>query len=63
MNDWIPVSERLPADATPVLASNGTDVSLCVYKESQKWWRHVDDYYYWTPTHWMPLPPAPPEVK
>ena len=49
----------MPPDATPVLASDGTDVSLCFYRESQQWWRHFDDYYYWTPTYWMPLPSPP----
>ena len=62
LSRWIPVEERLPEDAVPVLASDGKDVSVCLYGELKKRWHHVDDYFDWKPTHWMPLP-EPPEVK
>jgi hypothetical protein len=60
---WIPVDERLPDEGGPVLASNGKDVTVCVYRESTKWWRHLDDYFSWRPTHWMPLPAPPTDAK
>ena len=61
-SEWISVSERLPEVDGIVLASNGSDVSACFFKQYDKFFRHLDDYFYWKPTHWMPLP-EPPEVK
>ena len=60
---WIPVGERPPEDAVPVLASDGKDVSVCLYGELKKRWHHVDDYFDWKPTHWMPLPAPPTDAK
>jgi hypothetical protein len=68
---WIPVSEGLPEplatgweDGVRVLAwstNNGIDPAW-FYRDSQ-----YGDRWSWgsttKPTHWMPLPPEPPEAK
>lgn len=75
MSAWIPVSERLPADETPVLAVvNGrTRVAELrwetpSFEETYKAFRYWDDpdddgqcWEWHDVTHWMPLP-EPPEV-
>lgn len=62
---WIPVSERIPDDSSNVLCTAEFD--------GPGDWRKKVGYWYeggwvvygasWTPTHWMPLPAAPQEVK
>ena len=56
---WIPVTERLPADRTVVLAWNGKRVAFG-YVRDGSW---IDTLYGWFipngPTHWMPLPEPP----
>ena len=68
---WIPVSERLPEEFTPVLAfSKDNDKPVTAILAAGFWWSNVDDAGFWcnnvdwalNVTHWMPLP-QPPEVK
>jgi hypothetical protein len=62
---WIPVSERLPERYEPVLIyterHNGHVASL---DEEGEWFCDCGgEWLFPSVTHWMPLPPAPPEVK
>ena len=59
VQEWIPVTERLPEEDGDYLAYFGEYDGICVVyyevlKTKSKWcckWKEV--------THWMPLPPAP----
>ncbi|EPY5197537.1 DUF551 domain-containing protein [Klebsiella quasipneumoniae] len=69
---WIPVSERMPPSRHEVLVGRwwGEKPRWCC-----KWATHIPGHpdaqssswlipgASWTPTHWMPLPAAPQEVK
>ena len=66
VQQWIPVSERLPELDVDVLVFNGDYIFVSQYYRSHwgSWdkvghlvW--VKDSYAKNPTHWMPLPPAP----
>lgn len=65
VQSWIPVSERLPEDARPVIVAGGCGHYSHKYK---KWYTNMErdrhgEYLpiQWEVTHWMPLPPAPQE--
>ena len=64
LQDWIPVTERLPENEDEVLVIwecnywDGYRVSTDFYNPRAGRW-DLDDYQY---THWMPLP-QPPEGK
>ncbi len=58
---WIPVSEAMPPDKTPILAATSGGQAHEAYREAGAWW--CSD---WTPkspdervTHWTPLPQPP----
>lgn len=50
---WVLVTGRHHRDISPALVAQ--------YHASSQWWESADDGagIYMTPTHWMPLPPAP----
>ena len=56
---WIPVTERLPEDGTPVLAYCTLHKQRTLTYESvvETWFQHGVSVS--EPTHWMPLPTAP----
>ena len=69
-NGWISVADRLPDSDRPVLVWNsGGDCpkpwawwQICDYKDGE--WREQDERdEYPGVTHWMPLPPEPPNWK
>jgi hypothetical protein len=70
---WIPVSERLPEEGVSVLVWLADRSRAVVAYRRDKWWDGTDEelnFHSYTkvddaeaPTHWMPLPPEPPEVK
>jgi hypothetical protein len=70
---WIPVEERLPEEGVNVLAWLADRSRAVVAYRRDKWWDGTDEelnFHSYTkvddaeaPTHWMPLPPEPPEVK
>lgn len=66
---WIPVSERLPENKQDVFVLNKYgDCKARTYLDDGdiRWWLHSDDNYcdeLEYATHWMPLPPPPPEEK
>lgn len=62
---WIPVSERMPDDSSDVLCTAEFD-GPGDWRKKVGYWHEGKWVVYgasWTPTHWMPLPAAPKEVK
>ncbi|HBR0907205.1 TPA: DUF551 domain-containing protein [Klebsiella pneumoniae] len=62
---WIPVSERMPDDNSDVLCTAEFD-GPGDWRRKVGYWHEGKWVVYgasWTPTHWMPLPAAPVEVK
>ena len=68
--DWIPVSERLPANGQAVLlydpcVPDDDSIALVVFSEGE--WRSPSEegrpMYDYEPTHWMPLPAPPTDGK
>ncbi|WP_052445789.1 DUF551 domain-containing protein [Klebsiella pneumoniae] len=65
---WIPVSERMPDEAQPVIVvSEGGVVQRTVYQYCEgvwsDWYDMYDDVNVEAFTHWVPLPASPQEVK
>jgi hypothetical protein len=65
---WIPVSERLPETGVRVLIfcplAEPNEVAAAVLRHEGMWRMDDGEVYGETePTHWMPLPPEPPEAK
>lgn len=69
--NWIPVKEKLPTKRIPVLVSDGKNTWSAYWlhiDNNVNWFCHGFDRYereldYGHPTHWMPLPEPPSEVK
>ena len=68
MCNWIPVTEALPINSKPVVVSRdkgqtGADrIALGHYiARTDAWIGLPDDWRFWPPTHWMPLPALPPQ--
>lgn len=62
---WIPVSELMPDDNSDVLCTAEFD-GPGDWRRKVGYWHEGKWVVYgasWTPTHWMPLPAAPQEVK
>ncbi|EMC2813345.1 DUF551 domain-containing protein [Klebsiella pneumoniae] len=62
---WIPVSERMPDDNSDVLCTAEFD-GPGDWRRKVGYWHEGKWVVYgasWTPTHWMPLPAGPQEVK
>lgn len=62
MNDWIPVSERLPEPGREVLICQGDTVISAIYLPTvlrRPIWLQGGYYAYTAVTHWMPLPEPP----
>lgn len=64
VQEWIPVSKRLPEVNTAVLGFLwGTTVDIVWINGRTGNWasEYVNEYKGWEITHWMPLPQAPKE--
>jgi hypothetical protein len=63
MTQWRPISEA-PKDGAPVLIWRFTCTPMIARWNAQTGWMVIwnEGENYTSPTHWMPLPPAP-EVK
>ena len=61
MSQWIPVSERLPADNVSVLVNHAhTGIEMAFRQDGQwviTWVGHMHAGHFYT--HWMPLPEPP----
>lgn len=65
VQQWIPVSERLPEWGAKVLIyTTFKDVMVAQWDGTNRIW--VGDFCFYAErfiTHWMPLPPAPEDAK
>ena len=59
IQEWIPVTERLPAKYKEVLVYRltGCEVDCCIDTKNRKW--VGDEICCYDVTHWMPLPEPP----
>lgn len=62
MNNWIPVTERLPQsyNQCDVLCYYDGVVVVGYYTDEEVGWHDLHSYKIY-PTHWMPLPEPPKE--
>lgn len=65
VQEWIPVTERLPEESGMyiVTANDGhaQRVSFVLWQKKNRTWNLVGARSYWRVTHWMPLPEPPKE--
>lgn len=57
---WLPI-ESAPSDGTRVLIFSNGAVLSAFFDTDYDGWRVGREYYFYYPTHWMPLPAAPKE--
>jgi hypothetical protein len=64
-NGWISVEERMPERNTLVLVHTDMDGShVASIDEGDEWFcNYGGEWLFPNVTHWMPLPPGPPEAK
>jgi len=61
---WIAVSERMPEKHTAVLVHTDMDGNHAASFDGEEWFcDYGGAWLFPNVTHWMPLPPEPPEVK
>jgi hypothetical protein len=62
---WIPVEEALPKEGERVLCSDDFDgwIDVLQHQRLCGWLDRHGNEPYAQPTHWMPMPVKPPEVK
>ncbi len=58
---WIPVSERLPEEFTPVLTIGKDELPITAVVDRGHWYSSFE--YSLNVTHWMPLPEPPEEYQ
>ena len=69
VQEWIPVTERLPEVGKKCLIANREIVVRGWLRPDGVWKTGVSSDEIWSkfslypPTHWMPLPPAPEDMK
>ena len=57
VQQWIPVTKRLPEDEEEVLVTDGGSAEMCTYFSRSGWCNEI----WCIPSHWMPLPEPPKE--
>lgn len=64
INEWIPVSERLPEVDADVLVYDDSGGMPTIEVDSMRYYEHVDASFWRNSknAHWMPLP-CPPKTK
>lgn len=66
-HEWISVLDRLPEESGMyiVTANDGhaQRVSFVQWQKKNRMWNLTGARSYWRVTHWMPLPPAPEDMK
>ena len=66
IQQWIPVTERLPDAGTNCLCFTGSTMQIAMYEGNYRWWTHYHSHTVtgknWF-THWMPLPEPPKGVE
>ena len=65
--EWVSVLDRLPEESGMyiVTANDGhaQRVSFVQWQKKNRMWNLTGARSYWRVTHWMPLPPAPEDMK